>query len=97
MKAITANRLSDGVVVYIDDAGEFVERFERAALFDDDAANDALARAQAQDQAIAAAYLIEATRDGPAGKEALRESIRRNGPTIRRDLGKQAEARDERL
>ncbi len=97
MKAITANRLSDGVVVYVARDGALVERFEHAALFDNDRADGELATTLADMSVIANAYLIEAEESGPVGREALRESIRRNGPTIRRDLGKQAEALDERL
>lgn len=97
MKAITANRLSDGVVLYVGADGSLVERFEHAALFEDAAAKDALVRTLARDTMIAAAYLIDATRAGPVGREALRETIRKNGPTVRPDLGKQAEAIDERL
>jgi hypothetical protein len=97
VKAITANRLSDGVVLYVGVDGSLVERFEHAALFDEAAAKDVLVKTLARDTAIAAAYLIDATRAGPAGRERLRETIRRNGPTVRQDLGKQAEVIDERL
>ncbi len=97
MKAITANRLSDGVVLYLGPDGDFVERFEHAALFEDAAAKLAVEEAQARATAIATAYLIEADETGPIGREALRETIRKSGPTVRRDLGKQAEAQDERL
>ena len=97
MKAITANRLSDGAVLYVGPGGAFVERFERARLYDDGASANALADILARKTEIASAYLIEADEQGPVGREALRETIRRNGPTARRDLGKQAEAVDERL
>lgn len=97
MKAITANRLYDGVVLYVGRRGEFVERFEQAALYDEAAAKAELQAVLARDTAIANAYLIEADASGPIGREALRETIRRNGPTIRKDLGKQSEAANERL
>lgn len=97
MKAVTANRLSDGAVLYVGSGGALVERFDHAQLFDGADAEAALAGIVAQKTAIASAYLIDAEAAGPVGREALRESIRRNGPTIRRDLGKQAEASDERL
>ena len=38
MKAVTANRLSDGVVLYLGPDGDFVERLEHAALFEEAAA-----------------------------------------------------------
>lgn len=97
MKAITANRLADGAVVYVGADGALVERFEHAALFDEEAAKAALSGTLAQTTVIAAAYLIDADATGPIGREALREMIRKNGPTVRRDLGKQAEVLDERL
>ncbi|MEK7266660.1 MAG: DUF2849 domain-containing protein [Pseudomonadota bacterium] len=97
MKAVTANRLSDGAVIYVGADGAMVERFDHALLFDGVDADEALASVLTQTTIIASAYLIDANAAGPAGREALRESIRRNGPTVRPDLGKQAEARDERL
>lgn len=97
MKAVTANRLYDGAVVYLGADDAIVERFDHAVLFEADEAQAALARLLRQDTTIAAAYLIDAAEQGPIGREALRESIRRNGPTVRTDLGKQAEAIDERL
>jgi hypothetical protein len=92
MKAVTANRLSDGAVVWLGANGALVDRFEAAALYTDEEAAAALASVAAQETVVANAYLIEADAAGPTGREALRETIRRNGPTIRRDLGKQAEA-----
>lgn len=97
MKAITANRLSDGVVVYLGADGALVERFDHAELFGDDAAPEKLSALLRRETIIAGAYLIDAEAAGPIGREALRETIRRYGPTVRRDLGKQAEALDERL
>lgn len=97
MKAVTANRLSDGAVVWLACDGSLTDRFEAAALNTEDEAAAALLRVAAQTTVVANAYLIDADASGPSGREALRETIRRNGPTVRRDLGKQAEARDERL
>ena len=97
MKAVTANRLSDGVVVYLGNDNRFAERFNEARLFDESEAAAALEIAAAQQTAVAGAYLIEATSSGPTGREALRETIRKNGPTARKDLGRQAEIIDERV
>jgi hypothetical protein len=89
---VTANRLIDGIVVFQDDAGGWSEDFARAAAHDDAAA--ALARAS-QDVAaslIVDPYAIEVElRNGHYAPKALREAIRATGPTVRRDLGKQAE------
>ena len=38
-QVITANRLSDGVVVFLDDAGHWSERLDQAQVFDDKAAS----------------------------------------------------------
>lgn len=97
MKAVTANRLSDGAVVWLARDGALSPRFEAAALYTDEEAHKALAAVAAQATIVAGAYLIEADASGPVGREALRETIRRNGPTVRRDLGEQAEAVDERV
>ena len=91
MKAVTANLLADGRVVYLAADGSWAERLAGAAIFEDDAAAHALTAAQARAIEIADAYLIEAEAGGaPAGREAFREAIRNCGPTVRPDLGKQA-------
>lgn len=91
MKVITANRLSDGVVVYLSDKAELVEEFEAARLFGDDETASALEEVLRRKTTVAQAYEIAADAAGPAGREALRENIRRNGPTVRPDLGKRAD------
>ncbi len=97
MKAVTANLLADGAVVYLGADDALVGRFDAAALFAPEDADAALARVTARATLVAAAYLIDAERSGPIGREAMRETIRRNGPTVRRDLGKQAENVNERV
>lgn len=97
MKIVTANRLTDGAVIYVGVEGELVDRIALAARFDDAAAEAALGRIRALPTVIAAAYLIDADAAGPAGRERLRETIRMSGPSVRPDLGKQAEAINERL
>ena len=92
MKAITANRLEDGAVVYLDREGQWTARLEEAARYDGDAGEAALAEAQVRVAEIADIYLIDLGGDGaPAGRATLRETIRRAGPTVRLDLGYQAE------
>lgn len=97
MKVVTANRLRDGVAVWLGDDNNLVDRFGRAALLSDDEAAAALARVVAQTDIVANAYIIEADASGPVGRDAWRETIRCNGPSIRLDLGKQAEAINDRL
>ena len=91
---VTANRLSDGLVVYLDAAGRWVERIHAACRADD---ADTLARLTAQAEAAVRARLVVdaypiavyATADGVRAI-LLREHIRSLGPTVRPDLGYQA-------
>lgn len=93
MKAVTGNRLDDGVVVYLGDDDRWTSDLSAAARFEDGDAKDVLAAAQKRVKEIADAYLIDVDEAGaPAGRETLRETIRKSGPTVRLDLGYQAEA-----
>lgn len=93
-RIVTANRLSDGLVVYLDGAG-WSERIEDARVAADDAAADGLlARAEApgQEVRVIGPYLIEVTRAAFGTRPVShREAIRAQGPTVRPDLGKQAQ------
>ena len=89
---LTANRLIDGIVVFQDEAGDWSEDFARASVCED--ASAALARAGEDVAAslIVDPYAIEVElRNGHYAPKALREAIRAAGPTVRRDLGKQAD------
>ena len=93
MKAITANRLGDGAVVYLDDNGQWTAQLAKAARYEGEAAEAALADVKLRATEIADVYLIDVSEDGaPAGRAALRETIRTAGPTVREDLGYQAGA-----
>lgn len=93
MKAVTANRLDDGAVVYLSADGSWTADVAAAARFADADAAAALEAAQARATEIADAYLFEVDESGAlAGRETLRETIRKSGPTVRRDLGYQAGA-----
>jgi Protein of unknown function (DUF2849) len=88
---LTANRLKDGVVLYWK-RGAWVEAFaEGEVLPDDVAADTALAAAQAfvADNSVVNPYLFDLRGDGSPVKE--REIIRAAGPSVREDLGKQAD------
>jgi len=91
---ITANRLSDGVVVFQNDEGGWDDDFNRAAILEaKDAAAAALTRARVDEgrNIVVDAYAVEVeARNGHYAPKALREAIRAAGPTTRRDLGKQA-------
>lgn len=95
IKVLTANRLSDGIAVWLGRSRLWVEHVEEAwaaatpeaveAL--EEIAADTLAKAQHCDVNL---IDVEDTPQGPRPLK-LRERIRAAGPTIRLDLGKQAE------
>jgi hypothetical protein len=91
---ITANRLTDGVVVFQTVGDSWSEDFNRAAVLPDPHATaDALKRAKHDEtnNIVVEPYpIVVEERNGHLAPKALREAIRATGPTIRRDLGKQA-------
>ena len=93
-RIVTANRLDDGLVVYLNGAG-WSERIDDAGVAGDDAAaGRLLARAEGPGQAVRVVdpYLIEVTREEAVPRPVShREAIRALGPTVRLDLGKQAD------
>ncbi len=92
MKAITGNLLTNGSVVYLADNDQWTLQRSKAARFDDDDVAPVLAAAQSRVREITDAYIIDVSADGaPAGRAVIRETIRGAGPTVRRDLGFQAE------
>jgi sulfite reductase (NADPH) hemoprotein beta-component len=89
----TANRLTDGEVVFLGCHG-WVERIERATVARSDCevkALEALARQSEAVNEVVGAYLIDVVA-GERGPSPLRfrERLRAQGPTVRPDLGKQA-------
>ncbi|MDZ4369357.1 MAG: DUF2849 domain-containing protein [Afipia sp.] len=94
-QALTANRLADGVVVYLTADDRWSESLQEADVADGKADGEALlARAQATvaTNIVVEPYLFEVTRDEDGIRAAsVRETIRQAGPTVRLDLGKQAE------
>ncbi|CAI8206197.1 MAG: Uncharacterised protein [Alphaproteobacteria bacterium] len=98
-QAVTANRLSDGEVVYFSADNCWVESFTDADIADGAEAADALlARAMPDDfeAHVLEPYLFEVLEADNFYKPAsVRETIRAAGPTVRLDLGKQAEVKAE--
>lgn len=93
MKALTANRLSDGDVVFWKD-GQWVERFADAQLWadDDPAAVEAEGHGKAQGTTVIDVYLIDLIEsEGFWAPLSYRERIRALGPTNHPHHGKQAE------
>jgi hypothetical protein len=93
LQVLTANRLRDGEVVYWR-GGAWVGDLAGAEIFEEEAAAKSALEAAAhfvRGRVVVNPYLFAVTRD-EAGVNPIeeRERIRAAGPTIRRDLGKQA-------
>ncbi|NBW08411.1 MAG: DUF2849 domain-containing protein [Caulobacteraceae bacterium] len=86
MKLITANRLSDGRVIYVGEDASVVEDIASAALFEGDEADAALIAAASQPGTFVNAYLVEVTGHTPSGRDRLKETIRSAGPTVGNSL-----------
>ena len=86
MKIVTANRLSDGRVIYLGDDGQPVEQIDQAALLDDAGAEQALAAAQGQPHIFVGPYVFETQGHVPSGRDRLKERIRSAGPTVGNSL-----------
>ncbi|HTR17096.1 MAG TPA: DUF2849 domain-containing protein [Acetobacteraceae bacterium] len=86
---ITANRLRDGMSVWLDAAGSWSERFEQAAVFEAAEVQARLAGLAGTEQGRAVVDLHECPveRQGEAVVPATtRERIRAEGPSVRADL-----------
>lgn len=93
MKALTANRLDDGEVVFWK-AGAWVERFADAQMWEDgdEAADTAEAHGKASRAEVIDAYLIDIVpTEGGVAPLSYRERLRALGPTNKLEHGKQAE------
>ena len=85
LSVASANRLTDGVVVFLDDAGEWTQRLERAAVARDKCAGDILLeRAKAEAFTVVDPYLVAVSEDDAGMLEplSLREKIRVSGLTF---------------
>jgi hypothetical protein len=85
LSVASANRLNDGVVGFLDDAGEWTQRLERAAVARDKRAGDILLeRAKAEAFTVVDPYLVAVSEDDAGVLEplSLREKIRVSGLTF---------------
>jgi hypothetical protein len=93
LQVLTANRLRDGDVVYWRE-GAWVEAFAQAQIFDAKTdADAALLRAGVDVKArlVVNPYLFPVRVEGARVRAVEeREIVRSEGPSVRRDLGKQA-------
>ncbi len=95
LKILTANRLREGDVVYLTADDGWSTRFADAMPLADEAAAAQLLEQAERDVAarlIVAPYLMKVADDaGRLTPLSQREAIRARGPSVRPDLGKQAE------
>lgn len=85
LQVASANRLSDGAVVFLDDFGQWTRRLDRAALARDKrAAEILLLRARAKATSVVDPFLVAVTEgdDGVLEPLLLREKIRAAGLTF---------------
>ena len=94
-QVVTANRLGDGMVVYLDTAGGWSEYVEAARVAQSEAQSVeilALAEAPAQATRVVGPYLMDVSLENGAPRAVSnREIIRAKGATVHPDFGKQAE------
>ena len=87
LSIISANRLRDGMTVWMKSDGQWAEQVSAAAVFDAATLAPALQAAQ-QPQTVVDIHEVEATQDaaGAPLPVAWREQIRATGPSVRPDL-----------
>ncbi len=85
-KVVTANRLIDGLVIFIGDGPAWVTDIAEASVFDDGPQLDealAFGAAEVTARRIVDPYAVDVTiEDGRPVPERLRELIRARGPTV---------------
>ena len=85
LQVASANRLSDGVVVWLDDAGEWTIRLDRAAIAREGRAGEILLqRARTEAFSVIDPFLVAVVEDDDGTIEplSLREKIRASGLTF---------------
>jgi hypothetical protein len=85
LQVASANRLSDGVVVFLDDAGQWTPRLDKAALARDERGSEILLeRAKAEAASVVDPFLVAVAEDdsGTITPLSLREKIRASGLTF---------------
>jgi hypothetical protein len=81
MKAITANRLTDGRVIYRTLEGQWSVDIAHAQHMNDNEAEAILPVAETEYAIAVGPYLIDIELEGPSGKKWRREGIRLDGPS----------------
>ena len=95
MKIITANGLVDGEVVWLGSQKSWVVNINQAELLESNEDTEKamkIAEGAVVERQIVEPYLVDVESiDGSIVPKSVKEKIRAKGPTIRLDLGKQAE------
>lgn len=82
-KTVTAWETATGKNVWMTQDLTWTDTPEGLGVFTGDAAEAALAKAEADEGTVTDPYFMQVSEDGKiAGRETLRESIRANGPTV---------------
>lgn len=95
LQAVSANRLRDGIAVWLSADHRWVEDVAAAGAFRGEALKEALAAALAESAAglVVDVYPLDvAVTDGKTRPLHVRERMKALGPSVRPDLGKQAGA-----
>lgn len=85
LTVVSANRLVDGVVVFLDEAGQWTDRLQAAAVARDaETADRLLAQGRAEGFGVIEPFLVAVTQeeDGTIEPVSLREKIRASGLTF---------------
>ena len=82
MKIVTANRLSDGRVIYAGVDNQPVDRIDQASVMDETTAGIGLAELAGRPDVFINPYLVEVQDRTPSGRDRLKERIRSAGPTV---------------
>ena len=82
MRIVTANRLSDGRVIYAGVDNQPVGHIDQASVLDDAAAEIVLAEVAGRPDVFVNPYLFEVSDRTPSGRDRLKERIRSAGPTV---------------
>jgi hypothetical protein len=93
-QVISANRLGDGIVVYLAADNSWCELISGSVIALDETAADAMlaeAKQAEQQRVVVDPYLIDVAEvDGEVRPTKYREFIRATGPSVRPDLSKQS-------
>ena len=86
MKIVTANRLSDGRVIYAGVDNQPVDHIDHASEMDEATAEIVLAEVASRPDIFVNPYAVEVQDRTPSGRDRLKERIRSAGPTVGRSV-----------